>query len=41
MDMNADRESFRNALIWITPGEVEQYEFCPADQAMIRKMVEG
>ena len=30
-----------NALIWITPGEVEQYEFCPADQAMIRKMVEG
>ena len=24
-----------NALEWITPGEVEQYEFCPADKKMI------
>ena len=24
-----------NALAWITPDEVEQYEFCPADRKMI------
>ena len=25
-----------NALAWITPGEVEQYEFCPADKEMLK-----
>ena len=24
-----------NALAWITPSEIDQYEFCPADKAMI------
>lgn len=30
-----------NALAWISPNEIEQYDFCPADQAMIQKMMEG
>lgn len=24
-----------NAIAWIAPGEMEQYDFCPADRAMI------
>ena len=28
-----------NALAWITPDEVEQYEFCPADRKMINLSV--
>lgn len=27
-----------NALAWIAPDEVDQYEFCPADKAMISKL---
>ena len=27
-----------NAIAWITPDEVDLYEFCPADQAMIMKL---
>lgn len=30
-----------NALAWIAPSEVDQYEFCLADWAMMRKMMEG
>lgn len=26
-----------NALVWITPEEIEKYEFCPADRAMLLK----
>ena len=27
-----------NALAWITPSEIDQYEFCPADKAMILEL---
>ena len=30
-----------NALAWITPEEVEEYEFCPADRKMIMEAKVG
>lgn len=30
-----------NDIRWITPGEIPQYEFCPADEEILRKIAEG
>lgn len=29
-----------NDIRWITPGEIPQYEFCPADQVVLKKIIE-
>lgn len=29
-----------NALAWITPSEIPQYEFCPADGEILKKIME-
>ena len=28
-----------NALAWITPNEVDQYDFCPADKEILKKII--
>ena len=33
----APEKKEHNALAWIAPDEVDQYDFCPADKEMLRK----
>lgn len=30
-----------NDIRWITPGEIPQYEFCPADEAILKRLLRG
>jgi 8-oxo-dGTP diphosphatase len=34
------RKLEHNDIRWITPGEIPQYEFCPADQVVLKKIIE-
>ena len=29
-----------NDIKWITPGEIQNYEFCPADEEILKKIIE-
>jgi 8-oxo-dGTP diphosphatase len=30
-----------NDLRWITPGEIDRYDFCPADEALLKEIKES